>query len=109
MKPGVFYKLKEDENLPRQKDGQPDIYIEKGEKRITFPPAKANEARTVQRMFSLDTEPACVYLVLFNTPVNVRSPRPPGGHAREKNGGGGGGGDPARSHTAAAHAGENAP
>ena len=76
MKPGVFYKLKEDENLPRQKDGQPDIYIEKGEKRITFPPAKANEARTVQRMFSLDTEPACVYLVRTEERVDFGKLKP---------------------------------
>ena len=57
LKPGVIYKLEAGDNFSRQNyEGQPDIYIEKGEKRHTFPPAKANEPRTVQRTFSLDTD-----------------------------------------------------
>ena len=64
LRPGVIYKLKVDGDIPRQKDDEPDVYIEKADKRYAFSSAWANEAVRVQRMFLLDTEPACVYKVM---------------------------------------------
>ena len=63
MKPGHIYKLKENEKVSSPKSKEPDIYIEKREKRRNFLPADANDARIVQKAFSLNPEPAFVYSV----------------------------------------------
>ena len=63
LKPGHIYKLKENEKVSSPKSKEPDIYIEKREKRRNFLPADANDARIVKKAFSLDTEPAFVYSV----------------------------------------------
>ena len=47
MKPGHIYKLKENEKVSSPKSKEPDIYIEKREKRRNFLPADANDARIV--------------------------------------------------------------
>ena len=39
----------------------PDVFIEKGDERHTFSSTDANDAKKVQRQFSLTHEPACVF------------------------------------------------
>ena len=65
LKANTIYKLKEYSEVL-----EPDVYIEKGEERQTFPSAEANNAKTVQRYFSLDHEPACVFSAKTGKRVN---------------------------------------
>ena len=56
LKANTTYKLGNESKVSEE----PDVYIEKGDQRHKFSCTEANNARIVQRQFSLDYEPGCV-------------------------------------------------
>ena len=76
LKPGIIYKLKGEENISKEQDVEPDIYIEKDGTTNNFSPVEANEGKTVQRAFSLDHEPACVFSVRTGNRVDFGKLKP---------------------------------
>ena len=42
-------------------DEQPSVFIERGDQRESFSPEDANVAKAVQKRFSLEKEPDCVF------------------------------------------------